>query len=241
MSEIADFLRARLVERRAIAEAATPGSWFAIDGGVADGDGEQWPVAQAESDRDRADRVHIAANDPATVIVDLDAKLALVDEIEPPAIAEPEPASEEPETGWCCGGYTSECPLCPEYGTSLLTTCPGHPGTGTNKTRIVEARLHARFAHPGYEYRTTEGARKQWDGINCPPVDENGGPDPTWERNIDAGHPGSGWERFDYTEESYWRRPRPGGVRPPYIPRGLRILAQPFAGHPDHKGGEWAP
>lgn len=31
------------------------------------------------------------------------------------------------------------------------------------------------------------------------------------------------------------------GSYPEYPCRTLRLLAQPFAGHPDHKGEEWAP
>lgn len=31
------------------------------------------------------------------------------------------------------------------------------------------------------------------------------------------------------------------GKYPEYPCTTLRLLAQPFAGHPDHKGGEWAP
>lgn len=103
----------------------------------------------------------------------------------------------------------------------------------------TDAQLHARFAHPAWEYRVTEGPRKQWDDIDVPPTDDNGDPEPGWERNIDAGR--DGWERWDYTEESYWRRLRPGGPRPEFIPRPLRILAQPFAGQPGHKGKDWAP
>ncbi|MEV0556246.1 DUF6221 family protein [Streptomyces sp. NPDC050597] len=83
MSEIADFLRARYAERRAIAEAASPGPWhpneeadevLAVDGiTVADGfalSGQQL----------RATVQHIAANNPVDVIADCDTKLALVDE-----------------------------------------------------------------------------------------------------------------------------------------------------------------
>ncbi|MFE6815977.1 hypothetical protein [Streptomyces sp. NPDC057677] len=77
-----------------------------------------------------------------------------------------------------------------------------------------DASLHARRAHPDWEYATTEGPRKQWGDVNQPPLDDNGDPDPTWERNLDAGHPGEGWERFDYTEESYWRRPKKRAARP---------------------------
>lgn len=89
------------------------------------------------------------------------------------------------------------------------------------------AELHARFAHPGYEYATTQGSRKAFDAINEPP--EGAG----WERNIDAGRPGEGWERFDYHEESYWRRLRPDATS-----------GFPSCGHPEHqsafnsKGGD---
>lgn len=69
---------------------------------------------------------------------------------------------------------------------------------------LSDTELHAQCAHPDFEYRTTEGPRKQWDDADTPPLDENFDPDPTWERNTDAGR--DGWERFDYTEESYWRR-----------------------------------
>ena len=68
---------------------------------------------------------------------------------------------------------------------------------------LTDAELHARYAHPDFEYRTTEGARKQFDA-SVPPSDDNGDPDPTWEANVDAGR--NGWDRFDYTEEAYWRR-----------------------------------
>lgn len=55
-------------------------------------------------------------------------------------------------------------------------------------------------AHPDYEYETTEGQRKCWERADEPPEGDG------WERNVDAGR--DGWERFDYTEESYWRRLR---------------------------------
>jgi len=61
--------------------------------------------------------------------------------------------------------------------------------------------LHARCANPGWEYASTEGPRKQWDDAGVPPEGDG------WERNAAKGI--DGWERFDYTEESYWRRPAP--------------------------------
>ncbi|MGW4505732.1 hypothetical protein ACWENO_13940 [Streptomyces sp. NPDC004436] len=115
--------------------------------------------------------------------------------------------TEQP-TPWCCRGWAQGCPLCPDYGTRRAEPCPGHDNTPDNQQTVATAALHARQAHPGWEYATTEGPRKQWDYSDEPPSDDNGVPDPTWQRNIDAGYPGEGWERFDYTEESYWRRPR---------------------------------
>lgn len=203
MTEIADFLRARIAERRALAEAAAAlqgdpeNGWGIIDhSGYAQTEKRRWISPHIGMLHEAESAEHIVANNPAVVIADCDAKLALIDEIEPP---------EEP---------------------------------GESET---DAQLHARFAHPAWEYRTTSGLRKQWDGIDDPPCDDSGDPEPGWERNLDAGMPGEGWERFDYTEESYWRRPRPDGPRTPYIPKALRILAQPFTRHPDHKGEKWAP
>lgn len=113
-------------------------------------------------------------------------------------------------TRWCCAGRAAECPLCTAwYGTRVDTPCPGHPANENNQETVDTARLHAERRHPGYEYRTTEGPRKQWDDINEPPHGDDGEPEPGWERNVDAGRPGMGWDRFDYTEESYWRRPKP--------------------------------
>lgn len=197
MSEIADFLKARILERRALAEAASPGPWHANEEGdeVVAVDGITVADGFALSGRQlRATVQHIAANDPDDVIADCDAKLALVDEIEAPLVDDLEPATD--------------------------------------------AELHALESHPAWEYRTTMGPRKQWGDIDVPPRNREGEPEPGWERNVDAGR--DGWERFDYTEESYWRRPRPDGPRKVYVERSLRILAQPFAGHPDHKGEEWA-
>ncbi|NED75381.1 hypothetical protein G3I51_24260 [Streptomyces sp. SID9944] len=42
--------------------------------------------------------------------------------------------------------------------------------------------------------------------------------------------------------DGHWGYPTHGGSSPATYPcRTLRLLAQPFAGHPDHKGEEWAP
>ncbi len=66
------------------------------------------------------------------------------------------------------------------------------------EARLVRA-LHARLAHPDYEYETTKAARK------CGPPDPAG---EGWEVNED--HCG-GFERFDYHEEQYWRRVKKEG------------------------------
>lgn len=97
---------------------------------------------------------------------------------------------------------------------------------------MTESELHAHCAHPAYEYATTQGQRKAWDYSNEAPDGEG------WERNVDAGNPGEGWERFDYHEESYWRRLNPDGPRPAYVPKVLRQLAAPYADRPGFKE-EW--
>jgi hypothetical protein len=67
---------------------------------------------------------------------------------------------------------------------------------GNKQEALVE--LHKMARHPDYEYATTEGQRKSWNDSDTPPLGEG------WERNVDMGR--KGWDRFDYTEESYWRR-----------------------------------
>lgn len=82
MSEIADFLRARLLERRELALGASPGPWHPSaehDEVVAD-DGITVAEGFALSGQQlRATVDHIAAHDPIAVVEDLDTKIALVD------------------------------------------------------------------------------------------------------------------------------------------------------------------
>ncbi|WP_432041430.1 DUF6221 family protein [Streptomyces cadmiisoli] len=102
----------------------------------------------------------------------------------------------------------------------------------------ADEQLHARCAHPAYEYRTTEGPRKQWDDVDVPPANDDG-TDAAWERNVAAGR--DGWERWDYTEESYWRRRLPAGQeRQPDVPLPLKLLALPYQHRPGYRE-EWAP
>ncbi len=53
----------------------------------------------------------------------------------------------------------------------------------------------------GYEYATTQGPRKAWSDQHVPPDDR-----PGWELDPTRGRPGESWDRFDFYEESYWRR-----------------------------------
>lgn len=92
---------------------------------------------------------------------------------------------------------------------------------------MTDDELHDRRQHPAYEYATTEGQRKAWDDEDVPPEGEG------WERNRTASNP-QAWERFDYTEEAYWRRLRPEGPRKPPPPTlALRALAAVYKDHPD--------
>jgi len=70
--------------------------------------------------------------------------------------------------------------------------------TALKRLERLEKWLHSRFMHLDYEYKTTDGPRKSWDDQDKPPEGDG------WERNVDFGD--EGWDRFDYHEESYWRR-----------------------------------
>ncbi len=83
MTDLADQLRTALDRAEATARAATPGPWHALDGGVVDDDHEQWPVADTDSKRNREDRVFIAANDPAHVLLTVAAHRRIVDRHQP--------------------------------------------------------------------------------------------------------------------------------------------------------------
>lgn len=70
-------------------------------------------------------------------------------------------------------------------------------GYATELDRLRRA-LHAKLAHPDYEYCETKAARKL--GPDEPYIEEGEEP---WEINEDY-H--GGFERFEYYEECYWRR-----------------------------------
>ena len=113
-----------------------------------------------------------------------------------------------------------------------------------NSPTATEADLHAIGAHPGYEYSTTRGGRKTWNEADVPPRGDDGEPDPSWERNVEQGH--NGWERFDHTEQSYWRRPLPPEEAAEKLyhyhrpPRELLELAAIYADHPEYDES-WRP
>ena len=80
MSDLVEFLRARLGEDEAVALAATAGPWHKVDGGVTDL-ADAWPVSMTEYDNvdnDQADRAHIARHDPARVLADVEAKRRII-------------------------------------------------------------------------------------------------------------------------------------------------------------------
>lgn len=102
MSEIADFLRARITERRALAVAAAekagsgdwrykPGddhvSWVEFSEYASPVNRETWYPLVTEAQTYVGDMLdddlghHIAANNPAAVIADCDIKLALIDDL----------------------------------------------------------------------------------------------------------------------------------------------------------------
>lgn len=100
--------------------------------------------------------------------------------------------------------------------------------------RPTDSELHFRGSHPAYQYKTTEGQRKAWDDADEPPEGDG------WERNTDSGR--DGWDRFEFHEESYWRRLKPESERKEWkqwIPNELRAIAAVYKDHPDYQQ-EWA-
>lgn len=158
MSEIADFLRARYAERRAIAEAAAAlqcdpenGSGIVDSSGYAQPEKRRWISPHIGVLHEAESAEHVVANNPAVILADLDAKLALIDDL----LAE--------------------------------------------RHEVVD----------GDCWYTCAAATEERDGGETCDDGRRGGP-------CDCG-------------------------RDARVNRRLAILAQPFAGHPDHKGEEWAP
>lgn len=91
-ADLAQFLRARLNDDEQAARAATPGPW-AVDSesfaeAISAGDGSVSVVAggrwggEASVFETTADAVHIARHDPARVLAEVDAKRALLDDLD---------------------------------------------------------------------------------------------------------------------------------------------------------------
>lgn len=71
-----------LLARRALAEKATPGPWVRKGGYLVYGPWGDRPVSGEEGILNPADAAHIAANDPPTVIADIDEILRLRAQVE---------------------------------------------------------------------------------------------------------------------------------------------------------------
>lgn len=71
-----------LLARRALAEKATPGPWVRKGGYLVYGPWGDRPVSDKEGILNPADAAHIAANDPPTVIADIDEILRLRAQVE---------------------------------------------------------------------------------------------------------------------------------------------------------------
>lgn len=112
-----------------------------------------------------------------------------------------------------------------------------------------ERTLHEQRRHPDYEYLTVETGRKT-DEDDSPPEDEGWepndfvrvlefpqAPEGGWsgEEPIEIGR--RNWERFDHTEETYYRRLR-DEPRKPFINQTLRAIAGIWGSH-EHYQPEW--
>lgn len=94
--------------------------------------------------------------------------------------------------------------------TPMLAYEPEIPEVDEGKIAIqklerLEGYLHSREQHPDYEYETTTGPRKAWYDEDVTPEGDG------WEANVHKGD--KGWERFEYHEEAYWMRLKPGYKR----------------------------
>ncbi|MGH3584875.1 MAG: DUF6221 family protein [Pseudonocardia sp.] len=151
MSDLADFLRARYADRRAIAIAATRGRagiWTQADperkhGWVEDEAGNTVVYDEGSPTGEQAH--HIATNAPADVLADLDAKLALLEDL----LAEGHERNEE-DHWYSCAALTDE------DGNALCfdeSRAPGPCDCGRDTRVNRQLRILARpFAgHPDYK------------------------------------------------------------------------------------------
>ena len=148
MSDLADFLHARYAERRALAEAASPWPWKVnpddSEEVLASDDVLVAEVFALSGNQTRNTAAFIAANDPAGVIADLDAKLALLDDL----LADQHYRLEE-DDWYSCAALTDEHgdPICFDE-----SRAPGPCDCGRDAQVERRLRILARpFAgHPDY-------------------------------------------------------------------------------------------
>ena len=216
---ILDFITDRLAEEERTARAATPGPWITFpEGDIAEWTiyGEGWTIANTcEWPRHHMHNDAIALRMPATVIEHGVANAQHIARHDPARVLRGVEAKRRIVDEW------------------LATSTNPYEG-------LSDDELHDRRAHPAYEYATTQGQRKAWDYSNEPPWDpDTNEPGIGWERNATASNP-EAWERFNYTEESYWRRLRPDGPETwtRYVPNYIRLLASEWSDHPDFQP-EW--
>lgn len=215
MTDLIDRIHAELDRRETVARAATPGPWWTPP----DGDIAEWTIFGAVSaDRQHGwaiasatqhprERMHTKAKGlrmPATVVEHANANAEHI------ALHDP----------------AGELLMCQELRGIVQDWQDSVHNPYEGKT---DDELHDSRMHPAYEYATTEGQRKAWDYADEPPWDDElGRPGDGWERNRTSFNP-EGWERFEYTEESYWRRLRPEGPlawTPPDPPSHILRLAR---------------
>lgn len=101
MTDLADLLRSRYAERRAIAEAASllqydpENGWGILDrSSYAESERRTWIAPHIGVIHDPEAAAHVVANNPAEALADLEAKTALLDDL----LAEPHDANHE--DGW---------------------------------------------------------------------------------------------------------------------------------------------
>lgn len=114
--------------------------------------------------------------------------------------------------------------LPPEHAVCRLRT-PGEWSAvvGAEIRREPIAVQHKDRLAQGWQYGVREGRRKACDEIFEPPEGI------CWERNLEAGR--NGWERFDHTEETYWRRPSRVTVARPAGPDGAAAFDEWLVQH----------
>lgn len=102
----------------------------------------------------------------------------------------PEPQATKPECNCWMSGFASLASKCPAH-------CDDSIAKFLDETEATPAPEPP--ASEQWEYETTSGPRKAWSNSETPPKGDG------WIRDKSRGC--NGFERFDYHEESYWKRP----------------------------------